>query len=183
MPRHPLTAAVTVAAAVTGAAALARALRPPARPVPPAAPPAERHPVAGFGTDRVTIVDAAGRAHHHHVLVATTAEQIAQGLAGRTDLAGHAGMLFRLPYPDDLAFWMRNTPLALSIAWFDADGAFIGAADMAPGGPDESRTYRCGQPFAYALEVPRGCLPGLGAGPGSRLHADTPPPPAAGPVA
>ena len=49
--------------------------------------------------------------------VADTPQRRAQGLMGRFSLAPNAGMLF--VYPDEAvrSFWMKNTPLPLSIAY------------------------------------------------------------------
>jgi uncharacterized membrane protein (UPF0127 family) len=103
-------------------------------------------------------------------LLAQTPAQRARGLMTRTDLAGHVGMVFVFPGPVSEAFYMRNTPMPLSIAWFDAAGRFVSATDMAPC-PDKlgCPTYAAARPYRYALEVPRGGLPGLGVGPGAVL--------------
>jgi uncharacterized protein len=93
-----------------------------------------------------------------------------RGLMERTDLAGHDGMIFRFQEDTTVAFYMRNTPMPLSIAWFDGDGGFVSSADMTPCPNREGcPLYPPAGPFRYALEVRRGGLAGLGVGPGSRL--------------
>ena len=96
-----------------------------------------------------------------------------QGLMGVTDpeLGGRAGMLFRFPTEVSNAFWMKDTPLPLSIAWFNSDGGFVSSADMQPC-PTGTRTcpsYSAKGPYRTAIEVPLGGLESLGLVAGSRL--------------
>lgn len=108
-------------------------------------------------------------------LLADTSEQHAQGLMHRTDLGGRDGMLFRFPDDVTAAFYMKDTPMPLSIAWFEADGDFVSATDMEPClGGGSCPTYAAAGPYRYALEVPQGRLPELGAVPGSRLTVGGP---------
>lgn len=103
-------------------------------------------------------------------LLAATAEQQNLGLMNRTDLAGYDGMLFRF---DDLVqsgFFMKDTLIPLSIAWFDGQGRLVSTADMEPcGDAPECPTYNAEAAYRYALEVPKGGLAGLGIVPGTRL--------------
>ncbi len=64
------------------------------------------------------------------VWVASTAEQRRQGLMN-VDFMGDAdGMVFVYDQPTSGAFWMKDTFLPLSIAFFGGDGSFIDAVDM-----------------------------------------------------
>jgi uncharacterized membrane protein (UPF0127 family) len=106
--------------------------------------------------------------------VARTIEQQEQGLMGVTDLSGADGMLFRFGGPTTIRFWMRGTPMPLSIAFFAADGTFVSAADMEPC-PDTSPDADCARyaadaTYADALEVAKGTLPDLLIGPGAHLE-------------
>jgi uncharacterized membrane protein (UPF0127 family) len=132
------------------------------------APATGRTPVPGFG-EIAYRVDPGGAAERCALLADTNAQH-QLGLMHRTDLAGHDGMLFRFAADTTGEFYMKNTPLPLSIAWFDVAGSFVQATDMDPC-IDQVRcpTYGPGAPYRYALEVPRGGLPGLGIGPGSHL--------------
>ena len=108
-------------------------------------------------------------------LEAATEEQRARGLMDVTDpqLLGYDGMIFRFGEADTTTtFHMRDTPLALSVAWFDANGSFLGATDMAPCPDDvaECPLYAPPQPFRVAIEVPQGQLGALGIGPGTVLE-------------
>lgn len=104
------------------------------------------------------------------VLVAETPAQRAQGLMNRPDLGGYDGMLFVFPQETDAKFHMRNTPLPLTIAFFDSGGVFVSSADMAPCG-NSSRCPRYAATGLYrtALEVSQGGLGRMKIGPGARL--------------
>ena len=103
-------------------------------------------------------------------LLAETPEQHSRGLMGRRDLSGHDGMVFDFKEERSGQFYMKDTPLPLSIAWFDGTGRFVSATDMTPClDQPECPLYSAVRPYRYALEVPKGGLPALGVGPGSRL--------------
>jgi uncharacterized protein len=131
-----------------------------------------RRPLDGFGSVTVSVRDGAGTTRSACVLLAETAEQQERGLmhVQRGDIRGYAGMLFVFLTERPLGFWMRNTPMPLSIAFFTTDGRFVSAADMEPCGdsPDCPTTSSAG-PAKYALEVPQGMLPSLGIAEGSVL--------------
>jgi uncharacterized membrane protein (UPF0127 family) len=90
---------------------------------------------------------------------------------GRKDLGGYDGMIFVFQEDTTGSFYMLNTPLPLSIAWFDSSGQFVSATDMEPclTGPD-CPLYSAVRPYRFALEVPKGGLAGLGIGPGSTIE-------------
>lgn len=125
-----------------------------------------RRPVPGFGEISLRLT----KGPELCALLAQTPAQHAQGLMGRTDLAGHVGMLFVFGSDTTESFWMRNTPMPLSIAFYDAAGYFVSATDMAPCA-DRSNcpTYSATAAYRYALEVPQGGLSGIGGGPGSTI--------------
>lgn len=105
-------------------------------------------------------------------LLAQTDAQQGQGLMNRTDLGGYDGMLFKFASDTDGTFWMKDTPLPLSIAFFEASGRFVSTTDMTPCIHQAScPTYSAARPYRWALEVPQGALPRLGIGPGTRLIA------------
>ncbi len=103
-------------------------------------------------------------------LLAQTAAQQGQGLMNRTDIGGYDGMLFDFSVDTTTSFWMKDTPLPLSIAFFDGTGRFVSTTDMAPCIHQPTcPTYSATRPYRWALEVPQGALPRLGIGPGTRL--------------
>ena len=89
------------------------------------------------------------------VELAVTAEQRRQGLMFREQLGEREGMLFVFEEEQTVSFWMRDTPLPLSIAFIDARGMIVHMADMVPfsEAPVPSRF-----PVRYALEVNRGAF-------------------------
>ncbi|HVM03596.1 MAG TPA: DUF192 domain-containing protein [Acidimicrobiales bacterium] len=133
--------------------------------------------IPGYGETafRVTPAGAASPAGRYCALLADTEAQRARGMMGRRDLAGFDGMLFRFDADTTSAFYMRNVPVPLSIAWFDAEGRFVSATDMAPC-PDQEGcpTYPPPAPYRVALEVLQGGLGRLGIGPGSTMSVGGP---------
>lgn len=116
------------------------------------------HALARFG--EVALRTSAGR---FCALEADTAAERRQGLMHVTDLGPYDGMLFRFEEPTTGRFWMRNTPMPLSIAFLDDDGRVVGALDMEPC-PDgtECPTYGPDRPYRLAIEVPQGHLARIG---------------------
>ncbi len=90
------------------------------------------------------------------VAVADTDERRSQGLMGVTDLGGLDGMVFVLPEPSVSGFWMKNTLIALDIAFFATDGSLLGVEAMEPCMSDPCPTYGVEQPWQWAIEVPAG---------------------------
>jgi uncharacterized membrane protein (UPF0127 family) len=124
------------------------------------------------GEVAIAITAADGRVSACCVMVAASAEQRQRGLMEVTELGGYEGMLFVWDTDTAGPFYMRNTPTPLSIAWFDASGAFVSAADMEPcADVADCPLYAPEGPYRFALEVPQGDLAVLGVGPGSRLSA------------
>ena len=131
-----------------------------------------RRPLPGFGEVTATITGADGETCEVCLLSAISDEQRRRGLMEVTDttLGGYDGMLFEFPEEVDGAFWMRNTPMPLSIAYFDAVGSFVSSADMTPCGDTEGcPTYPASGPLQYALEVVQGRLPELEVAEGSTI--------------
>lgn len=134
-----------------------------------------RSPLRGFSEAEVTITDPDGETCTVCLLAATTDAQRERGLMEVTDreLGGYDGMLFRWADDQDGSFWMRNTPMPLSIAYFDRNGAFVSATDMEPCADSSScPMYPADDEFRYAVEVPQGGLEELGIVEGSTLRID-----------
>ncbi len=131
--------------------------------------------VPGFGEVAFRVVPAPGsgaQSARYCALLAETEAQVSRGLMGRRDLAGYDGMVFRFSSDSTGSFYMRDVPMALTVAWFDAAGRFISSADMAPcPNRDGCPLYSAARPYRLALEVPLGGLARLGIGPGSVLEA------------
>lgn len=119
-------------------------------------------PPAGF-EDAVLRVVNQGEETRWPVLYAGTLESRRQGLMGVTDLRGYTGMVFVFEADTEAAFWMRNTPMPLSIVFLGADGTVVSMADMEPCADVPScPTYPPDGPYRFALEVPQGRLADLG---------------------
>ena len=88
------------------------------------------------------------------VEVASTPETRACGLSQREALPPDRGMLFVFPEPAPRAFWMRDTYIALSIAFLDEHRAVLNTLDMTPLQTEER--YPSAGNAAFALEVNQG---------------------------
>ena len=88
-----------------------------------------------------------------HVEVAATETARSQGLMHRTSLPADQGMLFMFDSPGSVCFWMKNTPLPLSIAFISPAGKIINIADMQPHTLD---SHCPTGPMLYALEMHQG---------------------------
>jgi uncharacterized membrane protein (UPF0127 family) len=134
--------------------------------------------VAGFdeGTLKV-LVAAQGSATpiaEYCTLLATTAAQHERGLTGRRDLAGYDAYVRRYEQDVDVLVYNRNVPIAVSVAWFDKEGRWIGSRDLEPC-PDIAGCPTIAAPvdFRYVVQVPKGGLSALGLGPGSQIAVTT----------
>ncbi len=96
-------------------------------------------------------------------VVVTEAEQ-ARGLMGRRDLGQDDGMVFVYPMPQQMSFWMRNTPTPLDIGFFKADGSLGEVYPMYPF--DETPVRSVGDDYTMALEVNQGWFARNGLKPG-----------------
>ena len=102
--------------------------------------------------------------------IARTDPQRHQGLMGRDTLAPRAGMAFLWTGEVRGTFWMKNTTIPLSIAFWDRRGRILKILDMSPCLRDPCRVYDPKVPFSGALEVNRGAFRRWGAHPGSAIR-------------
>jgi uncharacterized membrane protein (UPF0127 family) len=84
--------------------------------------------------------------------VARTEDEKSRGLMFREKLGQDEGMLFIYEREEFLSFWMKNTPLPLSIAFLDQNGRIVDLQDMEP---FNLRTHTSVRPAKYALEMNR----------------------------
>ena len=104
------------------------------------------------------------------VEVADDDAERARGLMFRTSLPENDGMVFLYPEPTAGAFWMKNTLIPLSIAFFDAEGTILRILHMEPCRSDPCPLYDPEMPFTGALEVNRGAFERLGVREGDHIE-------------
>ncbi|MDQ3987139.1 MAG: DUF192 domain-containing protein [Actinomycetota bacterium] len=92
------------------------------------------------------------------VEVADSPEERARGLMYRESLPEDAGMLFVFFERSTSGFWMKNTKIPLSIAFFDQQGKIMSILDMEPCTRDRCRFYTPPTPYWGALEVNQGAF-------------------------
>ncbi len=100
------------------------------------------------------------------VEVARTDAERTRGLMHRTALGRREGMLFIFERDEHLTFWMKDTPLPLSIAFLSADGRILEIQDMQP---FAEKTIRSRLSARYAVEVAQGVFQEIGAAVGDQV--------------
>lgn len=105
--------------------------------------------------------------HPLHVEIASTEEERSTGLSHRSAMAENSGMLFVYDKPQILSFWMKDTSIPLSIAFFDRERRLVHVETMDP--PKKGQpipTSQSKKPCSFALEVKQGWFEKHGIGPG-----------------
>jgi uncharacterized protein len=92
------------------------------------------------------------------VEVADDEDERTTGLMGRTELGEEAGMVFLFPSDTRGAFWMKDTLIPLSIAFYAADGRIVRILDMEPCRESPCPLYEPGVAYRGALEVNQGAF-------------------------
>lgn len=101
------------------------------------------------------------------VEVARSDAEREHGLMGRKSLGEKDGMLFVFDRDEHLEFWMKNTPLPLSIAFISSEGKILEIRDMQP---FDERTTRSRNYARYALEMNQGAFRRLGISEGDQIE-------------
>jgi|SRR5699024_7931741 len=109
------------------------------------------------------------QAGSHKITVEIAADDATRsyGLMYRQSLPDNHGMLFIFDRLEQPCFWMKNTPLPLSIAFIQPDGTIVNTADMAPKTTD---THCAAKPILYALEMEQGWFHQHGIKSGSKIQ-------------
>ncbi len=128
---------------------------------PAASPTFRRAPVIIETDDGPVLVNAE---------VADTPERTQLGLMHRTELADDAGMVFLFFEDTTSGFWMKNTLIPLSIAFFDARGEIVAILDMDPCEADPCPVYEPGAEYRGALEVNQGAFADWGVEEGDTIR-------------
>jgi len=90
------------------------------------------------------------------VRIASTPAAKAKGLMGEPTLAQNAGMVFTYEGPTTVPFWMKDTRIPLSIAYWDKENRIVDILDMEPCTSGPCPLYRSSSPYLGAVEVNRG---------------------------
>lgn len=107
------------------------------------------------------------KGHTLRVELARSDEEKTRGLMFRKQLGADRGMLFVYETEGRWAMWMKNTYVALSVAFIDRDGRIINIEDMEPLTEDSHQAIG---PAKYALEVNRGWFRRRGIKPGDKVE-------------
>jgi len=116
------------------------------------------------------VIQTADGAVSLRVETADTDAEREHGLMDRTSLGADEGMVFLFDSPSDGSFWMKNTLIPLSIAFWDEDGRIVGIRDMDPCTADPCPTYGSPDPYVGALEVDQGFFTEHGVVIGDRIE-------------
>ena len=123
-------------------------------------------PVLEFEKKDLAITNLDGKTIPITVELARSRQEITKGFMGRTNIPDGTGMLFVFKTDQKLAFWMKDTPTPLSIAFISASGEICETRDMAP---FSEASVESSQPVRYALEVPQGWFKKNNIGPGCSI--------------
>jgi uncharacterized membrane protein (UPF0127 family) len=107
------------------------------------------------------------------VEVADTPSERGRGLMFRESLPEDAGMIFLFEEPQRSGFWMKNTLIPLSIAFYDDEGKIVRILDMDPCRADPCPLYDPGVPYHGALEVNQGAFERWGVEAGDSIRLET----------
>jgi uncharacterized membrane protein (UPF0127 family) len=106
------------------------------------------------------VIHAGGSAYKFEVEIAATPEDRERGLMFRKALSANAGMLFVYPNEQPVAFWMKNTLIALDMLFLKADGSIAHIAHNAV--PLDETPIESGAAVMAVLEVKGGTADALG---------------------
>lgn len=109
--------------------------------------------------------------HRYAVEIAQTDAQRARGLMFRDHMARNHGMLFIHDTEEPLAYWMKNTLIALDIFYFDAERRLVSVSKRTPpcAMGDSCPPFRSEGPALYVLELDAGAADRLHVKKGDRL--------------
>ena len=113
-------------------------------------------------------------ARSFEVEVADTASERRVGLMHRQQLGPIDGMAFLWDEPIDGTFWMKDTLIPLSVAFWDESGRILAILDMEPCEADPCPSYGPGEPFLGAVELAQGVFGRSGVEVGDRIELHEP---------
>ncbi len=127
---------------------------------------ADAYPITPMSTSWVVL-----HGHRYAVEVAHTEAQRARGLMFRKHMDRNRGMLFIHAVDEPLAYWMKNTVIALDIFYFDDQRRLVSVSKNTPPCTlgDACPPYRSAGPALYVLELNAGLAERLHVKKGDRL--------------
>jgi uncharacterized membrane protein (UPF0127 family) len=129
----------------------------------------------GGGTTETQVVLTHGDTETRvDVEVADSPSERERGLMGRSSLPADAGMIFVYDEDHRGTFWMKDTLIPLSIAFYDAEGRILRILDMKPCRKDPCPLYDPKVTYRGALEVNEGAFERWGISAGDRLRITSP---------
>ena len=105
-----------------------------------------------------------------NLVIAENEEQHSFGLMHREEFPEDCGMAFLFFEERSGGFWMKNTRIPLSIAFFDAEGEILAILDMEPCRKDPCEVYDPGVSYNGALEVNQGMFDEWGVEEGDHIN-------------
>lgn len=123
--------------------------------------------MVSFPKSQAEVVTRDGKRHRFAVELASSPEQLTQGLMYRRQLAADAGMLFDFGVEKPVSMWMRNTLIPLDMLFIAGDGRVVGIKERAvPGSLD---VISAPEPVRGVLELNGGTAHRLGLAVGDRV--------------
>ncbi len=118
------------------------------------------------------VLDTGERRVRVAVEVADEPAEWQRGLMQRRSLARNAGMVFVFPRPIRGGFWMKDTLIPLSIAFWGPDERIGAILDMEPCRKDPCTIYDPGISWVGALEVNQGFFAQAGVSEGDPIRLE-----------
>lgn len=104
---------------------------------------------AAWGAD----IDLSIGTHRIRAAIANNSYSRERGLMKNSRLCSNCGMLFVFPQAGKHSFWMKDTPLPLSIAFIAADGSILNIDEMQA---NTTHSHSARGDALYALEMNKG---------------------------
>jgi hypothetical protein len=116
---------------------------------------------------QLPVVELGAGIHLIRAEVAGTFESRMRGLMFRRELAANAGMVFVFEEDAQHCMWMKNTLIALAVAFVDRDGVIVSISEKQP---HSEQSHCATRPARYALEMNKGWFARRGIRPGATLR-------------
>jgi uncharacterized membrane protein (UPF0127 family) len=113
------------------------------------------------------VIDGSNGKHNFSIEIANTPDEQEQGLMFRQDMADDHGMLFAFDHSDQLAFWMKNTPMPLDLVFIGKRGE---VKAVRRGEPFSTDIISPKQPARFVLELKAGMAEKAGISDGVVVH-------------